>query len=84
MGDSEEQPSGLNTKLHQISGPELAELEELLPDLLWHRPDLLTPRVKIKWRRVMEILQNVRWNGGPPLKCFRIPADGDPPEDDLE
>ncbi len=77
--DDEPEPTG-STKLFQIREDDLCALESMLPDLLWFKPELLTPRQKIKWRKIMEILTNVRWNDGPPAQCFRIPAGDDPQE----
>lgn len=52
------------SRLLQIYEQDLAELERLLPDLLETRPGT-TPRERVQYRRVQEIIKNVRWNYGP-------------------
>ncbi len=77
--EDDETPSNESLKCFQIHNDDLVALEAILPDLMWFRPDLHTARQKIKWRRVIEIINNVRWNYGPPLQCFRVDAGGDDP-----
>ncbi len=72
---NEHNPPPVSCKMFQITEPDLAELESLLPQVMWDRPDLQNTRVKIKWRRIIEIIKDVRWNYGPPLQCYRLEAD---------
>lgn len=72
---NEHNPPPVAMRMFQITEQDLAELESLLPQVLWSRPDLLTTRDKIKWRRVIEIIKDIRWNYGPPLECHRLEAD---------
>lgn len=66
-------------KLHQINADDLATLEELAPELLWLLDEKLNDTaVRMKVRRVKEILSNVRWNYGPPLEVEIHPAGDDP------
>lgn len=54
-------------KLHQINSDDLATLEELCPELLWLLDEKLNnTAIRMKARRVKEILSNVRWGYGPP------------------
>ncbi len=76
----DELPSIESLKNYTIHGDDLAALEQLLPDLMWFRPDVHTARQKIKWRQVIEIICNVRWDYGPPLQCFRVDANDTEPE----
>lgn len=65
-----------NTRLFQIYETDLTALEELLPAILWANPlacnDTAT---RMKFRRVKEIISNVRWNYGPPTEVEEIAAD---------
>jgi hypothetical protein len=54
------------SKLFQIYDSDLEALEQLLPELHSAAGELLNePSVRIKFRRVKDILSNVRWNYGP-------------------
>lgn len=75
MSNDDEPAPCVSSKCFQIHEEDLVTLEAMLPELMWFRPDLLEPRQKIKWRRVIEIINNVRWNYGPPLQCFRVGAE---------
>lgn len=73
-------------RLYQISEDALHELERLLPDLMdAHQSNCIGPaaemnaRQKTQWRRVQEIVVNIRWHGGPHEKLYRV--EGRPPED---
>lgn len=66
-----------STKLYQISEPDLAELERILPELLDKAvcvPDC-PPRYLVKFRRVHQIMMNVRWDYGPPTNVQIISCD---------
>lgn len=60
-------------QLFQINEEDLAELERLLPDLLFEiaitQP---SPKVRTVFRRVKDIIGNVRWHYGPPEQVERI------------
>lgn len=59
------------SRLFQIYEDDLAELERLLPSLLESRPDT-TSRERVQYRRVQEIIKNVRWNYGPHTEVEQI------------
>lgn len=61
----------------QISEDDLAALEHTLPQLLDMDYATMDPKRRTQWRRVREIIANVRWNYGPPLECKVLPADGE-------
>jgi hypothetical protein len=68
-------------KLFQIYEQDLADLEHTLPEILDAMfPQLADPiqanRLKIQWRRVREIIANVRWNYGPPDQVEIVPDKG--------
>lgn len=71
------------SRLFQINEPDLAELEHTLPQLLDAAMPYLDNRQRVQWRRVREILANVRWNYGPPGEVTVIPA-GAPPQEPRE
>jgi hypothetical protein len=54
------------SKLFQIYEDDLAELERTLPDVLSHIYPHLDNRLRVQFRRLQTIVQNVRWNYGPP------------------
>jgi len=56
----------------QIAEDDLAELERVLPDICWSNKAELTPTARVRWRRVQEILKNVRWHYGPPEQVERV------------
>lgn len=81
MPNDEEKDS---TKQHRIGETELSELERVLPDLMWEMAFMkmpmveqagMTPRQKTQWRRVMQIVTSIRWQGGPPMEVDIIPAE---------
>lgn len=54
-------------KFHQINNDDLVALEELAPELLWLLDlKLNDTAIRMKARRIKEILSNVRWSYGPP------------------
>lgn len=59
-------------KLFQINEDDLAELEHTLPNILnamypmFSKDNGENNRLRTQWRRVREIVANVRWNYGPP------------------
>jgi hypothetical protein len=69
-------------KMFQIHEEDLAELERLLPaiaDRMTCAPDLLNNAMRMKLRRVQEIISHVRWNYGPPSEVRIIPCDDKEP-----
>lgn len=74
--EPKEREFGGSTRLFQITEPDLAELERLLPDLLFDLlmscategdPSPTSVRYRTMYRAVQQIVVNVRWNYGPPL-----------------
>jgi len=63
-------------RLFQIKEDDLAALECVLPQFLEVSYPHLTPRLRVQWRRVQEIIRDVRWNYGPPGEVEVIPANG--------
>jgi len=56
-------------KQYQITADDLASLEEFLPELCFASGELLNnTAIRVKYRRVKEILSNVRWGYGPPAE----------------
>lgn len=75
-GPIEEAEFGGSTRLFKISETDLADLERMLPELLetvTHMPKC-PPRYRVMFRKVQEIVVNVRWNYGPHTDVERIPA----------
>lgn len=73
--DDGDVPQG-GTKRFQISEPDLAELERMLPELLefvTHAPGC-QPRHRVMFRNVQTIIVNMRWNYGPHTEVGRIEA----------
>lgn len=66
-------------KLFQIYEADLVELEHTLPELLGSM-DTLTNRQRVQWRRVREIVTNIRWNYGPHLESEQVHDDQSPPD----
>jgi|GEM_PF-5154031 len=62
-------------KLFQIHEGDLTELETTLPKLMHENAVHATAREKTQWRRVIEIIKNVRWNYGPWQQCEQEGAD---------
>jgi len=64
--------------MFQITEPDLAELERLLPDIAdrLYCP-AMTNADRVMIRRVQKIITDVRWNYGPPLEVEIVPAEGD-------
>ena len=64
-------------RLFQITEDDLAELERTLPDLLGPSPRFDNNPDRVRIRRVMTVLQNVRWNYGPASDVREIPGGAD-------
>ena len=72
-------------KQYQISADDLATLEELVPDLTWLLDEKLNDTaIRMKARRVKEILSNVRWGYGPPVEVDIERIEGDLPGGGLD
>lgn len=67
---------GDGMRLFQITEDDLAELERTLPDLLGPSPRFDNNPDRVRIRRVMTIVQSVRWNYGPVSDVTEIQADG--------
>ena len=65
------------SKLFQIREDDLATLEADLPAILGRHYGCLVPADKPAFRRIQEIIKNVRWNYGPPSEVEVIPMDDD-------
>ena len=79
-GDTESPAPSEMSKLHQIYESDLAELEQILPQLSEALMTSLDNRLRVKLRRCQTILSNVRWNYGPASHVEVIqPPDGPPP-----
>lgn len=63
------------SRLHQIYEDDLAELERSIP-LIMLAIEAAPPKVRMKLRRVKEILSDVRWDYGPHLAAGTIARDG--------
>lgn len=77
MSNEESEPEfGGSTRMFQISEPDLETLEHDLPDLMAEMGLALNhSRNRVRWRRVIEVIRNIRWNYGPPEGIEIIPAD---------
>lgn len=62
------------SKLFQITEEDLAMLEADLPAILLRHWACLYPADRPAFRRVQQIITNVRWNYGPPGEVGVIPA----------
>lgn len=63
-------------KLYQINADDLATLEELAPQLVWMLDEKMNDTaVRMKARRIKEILSNVRWEYGPPSEIEKMEGD---------
>lgn len=79
---SEEIPQEQNhgsTHLFQITEPDLAELERLLPKIcdraIWSGADGRTdPGMRVAIISVQQIVSRIRWDYGPPQEVYRVPA----------
>lgn len=78
-------PPPVATKLFQITEDDLAELERTLPRILDRMYSMLgksqpgSNQLRTQWRRIQQIVADVRWNYGPPLDCETFPAGDEPP-----
>ncbi len=63
-------------KQYQITADDLAALEDIMPEFQWACGERLNDTaLRMKCRRVKEILSNVRWGYGPPSQVEIFPAD---------
>lgn len=68
------EPTHGTTRLFQIKEDDLAELERSVPDICHAMYAELTNRQRVQFRRLREILADVRWNYGPPGAVRVFPA----------
>lgn len=67
---------GESTRLFQISEPDLAELERLLPEFCAAAGmNINITRYRKQFEKAKEIISNVRWNYGPPRERKIVPMD---------
>lgn len=64
--------------MFRIEKDDLCELEEHLPKIMDACFMNMTPALRIKFRRIQQILSDVRWAYGPPSHVERIDIDGEP------
>lgn len=79
MSDEYPKPS---VRLFQIREDDLETLERVLPELM--QSNMVShndPKVRVRWRKVREIVADVRWNYGPFSDVTEIPLD-DPGDND--
>lgn len=69
-----EDGSGVVSKLFQITEEDLAGIEADIPAILQRHYPCMTPADKCAFRRVQQVLMDVRWNYGPPTEVKVIPA----------
>lgn len=64
------------TRLYQINEGDLQALEEILPVLCFRAGELLNDTaVRMKFRRLKQIVSDVRWSYGPPSEVEIIPPE---------
>ena len=66
----DEPPTG--SRLLQITEPDLADLEHMLPELMMAGMTQWQGRQRVQWSRVIEIVKNVRWQYGPPTNVGTV------------
>lgn len=66
-------------KLFQINEDDLCAIEEILPSLCFRSGEMLNDTaVRMKYRRLKEIVSDVRWGYGPPQEVVVIPVEPEP------
>jgi len=65
-------PSG--APLYRITEDDLAELERTMPKVFDRLYPQMDNTLRVQFRRVQEIIVNVRWKYGPPEQVEIIPA----------
>lgn len=60
---------------HRITKDDLAELQSQLSDLFSEMMFHMTPRQKVRQRKVQKILSDVQWHYGPPITCEKVEPD---------
>lgn len=77
----DELPIPHGTPLHQITEDDLVELERVMPILCdrlqFSHEGRIHPELRLKVRRVKDILSNVRWNYQPYSEVHRVGDDSD-------
>ena len=77
LDDNPESLPPHGVRLFQIYETDLAELEQMLPELCEALDKVTSPRLRVKIRRVKDIISNVRWNYGPHTDVTIIPCGDD-------
>lgn len=74
-----DQPVPRGTPMYQISQTDLEDLERIIPQWCWRymMKNLDSPEGRTQFRRVQQILSDVRWHYGPWTGVEIIPCDGD-------
>lgn len=63
-------------KLYQINADDLEYLESAMPVICFRCGELLNDTdVRMKFRRIKEIVSNIRWDYGPPSEVQIVPLD---------
>lgn len=70
------------SRMFQIHEDDLVDLERTLPQFHDALHTQLTPTLRTQFRRVQDILSNVRWNYGPHENVKVIPFNGGEVGDD--
>lgn len=74
-----QEPGHGSTRLLQITEPDLAELERLLPKILNDHvmqsgnDGPTSQRLRVAYISIQRILTNVRWDYGPATEVYRVP-----------
>lgn len=63
-------------KLYQITEDDLGALEREIPKIVDALYSTMDNRLRVKIRKVQQVLSDVRWNYGPPSQVTNIPVDG--------
>jgi hypothetical protein len=67
-----------SSRLFQIYEHDLVSLEDTIPALMEKAAMTCNdPLTRKQWQNLKEILSNVRWGYGPPLKVETFPIEGD-------
>lgn len=63
----------MSTKLFQVTEDDLTTLERELPEILNCTYELCNdPIYRKRWEQVRGILNDIRWNYGPPRSCQEL------------
>ena len=62
-------------RMFQVHEESLCELEALIPEIVNILAMGLNPRLRVKCRRIKQILSDVRWNYGPYDEIREVPPE---------